>query len=245
MNHDTRHVAVVTGASAGIGEAIARHLLAEGHTVITLQRRAPHMRHDRLLYREIDLADPDAATRVAQELAARYPVRMLVNNAGANRPGALEQASVEDLDYAYGVNVRAAMILIKAFAPGMREAKFGRIVSMSSRAIMGKSQRVAYSAAKAALVGMTRTLALELARDGITVNAVAPGPVATALFDNGHPLGSDKRQRVIEAIPVRRVGTPDDVARAVAFLLHADSGYITGQTLFVCGGTSVSGTGGD
>jgi 3-oxoacyl-[acyl-carrier protein] reductase len=116
---------------------------------------------------------------------------------------------------------------------------------MSSRAMMGKTQRVVYSSAKAAITGMTRTLVLELARDGITVNAVAPGPVATALFDNGHPIGSEKRQRVIDGIPVKRVGTPDDIARMVAFLLHADSGYITGQTLFVCGGTSVSGTGGD
>ena len=136
------------------------------------------------------------------------------------------------------------MILIKAFAPGMRDAKFGRIVSMSSRAALGKTQRTAYSAAKAALIGMTRTLSLELAADGITVNAVAPGPIATELFDNGHPVGSKKRQRVIDGVPVRRVGTPDDVARAVSSLLAAESGYITGQTLFVCGGTSVGGTGG-
>ena len=237
-------VAVVTGASAGIGEAIAARLLDEGHTVITLQRRAPRRQHERLLHREVDLSDAAATERVAQEIASRYPVRYLVNNAGANRPGALEQATVEDLEYAYAINVRAAVILMKAFAPGMREAKFGRIVSMSSRAIMGKTQRLAYSAAKSALIGITKTLALELAADGITVNAIAPGPVASELFDNGHPPGSEKRQNVIDAIPVKRVGTPDDVARAAAFLLHRDSGYITGQTLFVCGGTSVSGTGG-
>ena len=89
------------------------------------------------------------------------------------------------------------------------------------------------------------TLCLELAGDGITVNAVAPGPVASELFDNGHPIGSEKRQRVIDSIPVKRVGTTTDVARVVAFLLAAESGYITGQTIFVCGGTSVSGSGGD
>ena len=241
----TQEVAVVTGASAGIGEAIARHLLNEGRRVITLQRRAPRFTHERLMHRAVDLADPRDTAEAANEIAGRYAVRYLVNNAGANRPGPLEQASVEDLDYAMAINVRAAMVLIKAFVPGMREAKFGRILSMSSRAILGKTQRVVYSATKAALVGMTRTLALELARDGITVNAIAPGPVATDLFDNGHPVGSDKRLRVIDLVPVRRVGTPDDVARAAAFLLHPDSGYITGQTLFVCGGTSVSGTGGD
>ena len=91
---------------------------------------------------------------------------------------------------------------------------------------------------------MTRTLCLELGMDGITVNAVAPGPVATELFDRGHPHGSEKRRVVTDSIPVKRVGTPDDIARAVAFLLAPESGYITGQTLFVCGGTSVSGSGG-
>ncbi|MDH3287438.1 MAG: SDR family oxidoreductase [Betaproteobacteria bacterium] len=238
-------VAVVTGASSGIGEAIAQHLLDAGCTVIALQRRPPRIRHERLLFHGADLADTAAAQQAGAEIAARHPVRYLVNNAGANRPGRLEQATVDDLDYVLALNVRAAMILMQAFAPGMRAAKFGRIVNMSSRALQGKTARTAYSAAKAGLIGMTRTLCLELAPDGITVNAVAPGPVATDLFDNGHPIGSEKRQRVIDSIPVKRVGTTADVARTVAFLLAPESGYITGQTVFVCGGTSVSGTGGD
>ena len=237
--------AVVTGASSGIGEAIARHLLESGCTVIAMQRRAPRIRHERLLFHAVDLVDAATARKTADEIAARHPVRYLVNNAGANRPGPLERATVEDLDYAMAVNIRAAMILIQAFTPGMRAAHFGRIVNISSRAALGKTGRTVYSAAKAGLIGMTRTLCLELAADGITVNAVAPGPVATELFDRGHPPGSDKRQRVIDSIPVRRVGSPDDVARAVVFLLAPESSYVTGQTLFVCGGTSVSGSGGE
>lgn len=238
-------VAVVTGASSGIGEAIAKRLLDTGHTVVALQRRPPRVKHERLLHHVADLADAHAATAAAREIAERYPVRYLVNNAGANRPALLEDATIEDLDYVLALNLRAAMILIQAFAPGMREAKFGRIVSMSSRAVLGKTYRTVYSAAKAGLIGMTRTLSLELAGDGITINAVAPGPVATELFDNGHPHGSEKRQRVIDSIPVKRVGTPEDVARTVTFLLADDSGFITGQTLFVCGGSSISGSGGE
>jgi 3-oxoacyl-[acyl-carrier protein] reductase len=237
--------AVVTGASSGIGEAIARQLLDSGCTVVALQRRPPRLKHERLLFHAVDLADSAAAGKAAADVAARHSVRYLVNNAGVNRPGLLEKATVEDLDVAYAVNVRAAMILVQALAPGMRAGGFGRIVNISSRAIMGKTGRTAYAAAKSGLVGMTHVWCLELAGSGITVNAVAPGPVGTELFDHGHPPGSDKRQKVIDSIPVRRVGTPDDVARAVLFLLAPESGYITGQTLFVCGGTSISGSGGE
>ncbi len=238
-------VAVVTGASLGIGEAVARRLLDAGCTVITLQRRPPRIKHERLLFHAVDFADGAAVQAAAAEIAAQHSISYLVNNAGANRPGMLGEATTEDLDYAMAVNVRAAMVLVQAFVPAMRAARFGRIVNMSSRAAIGKTGRTAYSAAKAALIGMTRTWCLELAADGITVNAIAPGPVATELFDRGHPPGSDKRQRVIDSIPVKRVGTPEDVAHAVMFLLAPESGYVTGQTLFVCGGISVSGSGGE
>jgi NAD(P)-dependent dehydrogenase (short-subunit alcohol dehydrogenase family) len=136
------------------------------------------------------------------------------------------------------------MLLVQAFLPGMREARYGRIVNIASRALLGKTGRLVYSSAKAGLVGFTRTLAIEAGVDGITVNVIAPGPVGSALFDRGHPPGSAQRQQVIDGILLGRVGTPEDVAHAAGFLLDPRSGFITGQLLFVCGGTSVTGTGG-
>ena len=236
--------AVVTGASSGIGEACARKLLDQGLSVVTLQRSAPRLQHPNLHFRKIDLADLAATKKIAQEVAAEFPVRYLVNNAGANRPALLEDATIDDLQFVTAITLGAAMILTQAFVPGMRAAKFGRIVSISSRAILGKTSRTVYASAKAGLIGMTRTIACEVGGDGITVNVVVPGPVASDLFNRGHPAGSAKRQTVIDGILVKRVGTPDDIARAVLFFLDREAGYVTGQALFVCGGTSVTGTGG-
>lgn len=237
-------VAVVTGASAGIGEAIARRLLDRGRMVVTLQRKPPRIEHANARYVAVDLADLEATRAVARELAARYDVRYLVNNAGANCPNLLDDATVEELRYVTDITLGAAMLLTQAFVPGMREAGFGRIVNISSRAVLGKTGRTVYATAKAGLIGMTRTVAVETGAHGITVNAVVPGPVETEHFTRGHPVGSEQRKTVIDMILVGRVGTPQDVARAVDFLLDDDAGYITGQALFVCGGTSVTGTGG-
>jgi len=241
---NSSETAVITGASSGIGEAVAGALLERGLTVVTLQRSPPKIKHPDLHFRPIDLTDLAATRSLAQQIAVEFPVRYLVNNAGANRPARLEDATVEDLQYVTSVTLGAAMVLMQAFVPAMRAAKYGRIVNISSRAILGKAQRTVYASAKAGLIGMTRTVAIEVGGDGVTVNAVVPGPVATELFNNGHPAGSAKRQTVIDSILVKRVGTPGDIARAVLFLLDRESGYITGQALFVCGGTSVTGTGG-
>ena len=237
--------AVVTGASSGIGEAIAAALLARGIPVVTLQRSPPKLKHANLHFRPIDLTDLERTRQVANEVAAEFPVRYLVNNAGENAPNPLEKATVEELNTVVAITLGAAMVLIQSFVPGMRRAKFGRIVNISSRAILGKSERIVYASAKAGLEGMTRVVAIETGADGITVNAVMPGPNETAHFNRGHPPGSHKRQTVVDKILVGRVGTPQDVAHAVTFLLAPESGYITGQSLYVCGGTSLTGTGGE
>jgi 3-oxoacyl-[acyl-carrier protein] reductase len=237
--------AVVTGASSGIGEAIAASLLDRGIPVVAIQRSAPKLKHPNLHFRQADLTDLAATRKVAEDVAAEFPVRYLVNNAGANCPNPLEKATVDELNYVTTITLGAAMVLIQSFVPEMRKSKFGRIVNISSRAILGKSERVVYASAKAGLEGMTRVVAIETGADGITVNCVMPGPVVTAHFNRGHPEGSVKRKTVIDKILVKRLGTTQDVAHAVLFFLERDSGFITGQSLFVCGGTSVTGTGGE
>jgi hypothetical protein len=237
--------AVVTGASSGIGEAIASALLARGIPVVTMQRSAPKLQHKDLHFRGVDLTDLKATRKAAEEVAAEFPVRYLVNNAGQNAPNPLDKATVEELNLVTTITLGAALVLIQTFTPGMRRAKFGRIVNISSRAILGKSERVVYASAKAGLEGMTRVVAIETGADGITVNAVMPGPVETTHFNRGHPPGSVKRQTVIDKVLVKRLGTPQEIARMVTFLLDRDSGFITGQSIYVCGGTSVTGTGGE
>jgi 3-oxoacyl-[acyl-carrier protein] reductase len=237
-------VAVVTGASAGIGEAIARRLLDAGRTVVTMQRNPPAIEHPRVRFEAVDLSNMDATREAARRVAGTYDVRYLVNNAGANCPALLGDATIDELQYVTNITLGAAMLLIQTFVPSMREARFGRIVNISSRAALGKMGRTVYSTAKAGLIGMTRTVAIETGADGITVNAVVPGPVETRHWARGHPPGSVQRQTVVDMVLVKRLGTPEDVARAVAFLLDDEAGFITGQALFVCGGTSVTGTGG-
>jgi 3-oxoacyl-[acyl-carrier protein] reductase len=131
------------------------------------------------------------------------------------------------------------MVLAQCLMPYMRKANFGRIVSIASRAALGKEERTAYAATKAGVLGMTRTWALELAQYGITVNAIGPGPIATELFTSGNPPGAPKTIKIIESIPVKRMGQPEDIAHAVAYLMDERASFVTGQTLYVCGGMTV------
>ncbi len=137
------------------------------------------------------------------------------------------------------INLRATIQCTQAVLPAMKAAGFGRIVNISSRTALGKVLRTAYAATKGGLISMTRGWALELARHGITVNAVGPGPIATELFDAVNPPGSPGTDKIIQEIPVKRIGQPEDIANAVSFFLSDASGYVTGQTLYVCGGLSI------
>ncbi len=234
-----RNLAVVTGGASGIGAEICRHLLAAGYEVVSLDLRKPDWQHERLSSIEVDLLD-DAATRDAANRAAQRPVTHVVHNAGAIRPNLLPEVTREDLHALTQLHLGAALHLVQAALPGMKSRGFGRIIMMSSRAALGAATRSAYSATKAGMIGLTRTWALELAPFGITANAVAPGPISgTEMFHEVIPKGSPRETALAEAIPVRRLGRSGDVARAVMFFADRENGYVTGQTLYVCGGSSV------
>ena len=237
---DTRTpVTVITGASNGIGRAIAEAVLAQGRAVVNLDYVLPTWSHPLLTSYQGDLTDEASTRERAAEIAAQHNVTALVNNAGATRPGTIDTATMEDLDHVVDLHLKAAILLVQAFLPALRASGHGRIVNIASRAALGKAERIVYAATKAGLIGLTRTLALELGGDGITVNAVAPGPIATELFHNSNPDGAPQTRRIIDSIVVGRLGTPADVARAAAFFLSPDNGFVTGQVLYVCGGTTL------
>ncbi len=230
---------IVTGGSTGIGETICRHLLDDGYHVIALSRRHAAISHERLVSVEVDLSDMEATRQAAEDICARHSVLNLVHNAGVIRPALLADVDLADLDYLTHLHLGAVIILAQAALPKMKKAGYGRIVNIASRAALGLQTRTSYSATKSGMIGLTRTWALELAPFGITVNAVSPGPIVTDMFHDLIPEDSPKKRELAESIPVKRLGTPDDVARAVTFFLDPASDFINGQNLFVCGGTSV------
>jgi NAD(P)-dependent dehydrogenase (short-subunit alcohol dehydrogenase family) len=233
------NVAIVTGASGGIGRAIAEAMLAAGHHVVSLDRRLPDWSHAKLEPVLVDLFDPKATADAAREIAARHEISHVVHNAGIIRPNLIEQATVDDIAALSQLHLGAALTLVQAALPGMKQRHFGRIVLIASRAALGAATRTAYSATKSGMFGMARTWALETAAHGITVNLVAPGPVQTDMFHEVIPQGSPKVDQLARSIPVGRIGRPNDVARAVMFFASRDSDFITGQALYVCGGASI------
>lgn len=230
MAETTTERVLVTGGASGIGAAIVEQQRSLGRDVVVIDKQPGGI--------QADLADAAQVADALAEALAGGPIHRLVNNVGYIRVAALEELEIEDALRTYEINVVAAMRCAQALLPGMREAGFGRIVNIASRAALGKAGRSAYSGSKAGIIGVTRTWALELGQHGITVNAVSPGPIRTAMFDAANPAGDPRTQQIIDAIPVKRVGEPADIAGAVGFLLD-EAGFITGQNLNVCGGMTI------
>lgn len=236
---DNTPVALVTGGSAGIGASICQHLLDDGYQVLNLSRRKSESQSDRLTDVEVDLSDVEATKSAIAELAAKYEITSLVHNAGVIRPDLIENVNLEDVEYVTRLHLYTSILLTQGVLDAMKAKKFGRIVLISSRAMLGLETRTGYSATKAGQIGLVRTWAMELGQHGITVNAVAPGPIVTDMLTKVVPEDSDKARQIAASVPVKRLGLPDDVSRAVMFLLSPDNGFVTGQCIFVCGGASL------
>src|SRR5690606_8816232 len=231
---------LVTGASKGIGRAVLDYLHEEGYWVTGLARTRPEGLHPEQEFHTVDLNDLVTVSELVKKLSAEAPFYGLVNNAAMAPTTSLDDTSLQDMDDSIRLNLNAPLICTQAVLPGMRSLGAGRIVNLSSRAALGKVNRTGYSAAKAGLVGMSRTWALELARDGITVNVIAPGPIATELFRRASPPDDPKTKALVAAVPLNKIGEPADIAHAVSFLLHERCGFMTGQTLHIDGGLTVS-----
>ena len=225
----TPYTVVITGGSAGIGADLCQHYIEKGYTVISLARKTLSWTHERLIQIQVDLLDEAATEQAAADIAAHYDVTHFVHNAGVIWPNLIDEVKVSELQGLTQIHLGAAIQIMQAILPAMRQKQFGRVVLMSSRGALGLQTRTAYSATKAGMIGMARTWALELADQGITVNVVAPGPIQTPMFYDVVEAGS----------PVKRLGRADDITRAVSFFADPDNSFVTGQTLYVCGGASV------
>ncbi len=251
MGQDKRfsgRTALVTGAACGIGVAIAEKLSGESASVALFDINS-EVENTALSLREkgmdaeafiVDVGDQKSVESAVQKVKEKFgAIDILVNNAGVVRPAGFDDVTEEDWDIVNRVNLKGTFFCSRACVPHMKERQSGKIVNLGSRAGLGKFDRTVYSASKAGISGMTRTMALELAPFKINVNTVAPGPIATDRFMENNPPDSPATLAILESVPLARIGTPQDVADAVAFLSSDEAGFITGQTLYVCGGLTI------
>jgi 3-oxoacyl-[acyl-carrier protein] reductase len=239
---------LVTGGSRGIGRACAVALAAAGHRVALCYRADKEGAAEtaaaiieagrEALPVAADVADPAALDGAMKEIESTWgPVQILVNNAGVTRDGLLMRMSDEQWGEVLRTNLDGAFYAIRRATPGMIRGRFGRIVNIGSAiAFTGAAGQVNYAAAKAGLLGLTRSVARELASRNVTCNLVAPGPISTAMFD---AISEERRAQLMGLVPLGRLGTPDEVGATVAFLCSEAAGYITGAAIPVDGGASM------
>ena len=241
-------ICLVTGASRGIGKAIALELATQGHTVIgtgTSPASAENVTTDLRAARAqgrgavLDVNDLQQIESVISEVTDEFgPISVLVNNAGVTEDNLLMRMKPSQWEKTLNTNLAAVFALTKLCLKGMTKARYGRIINLSSVVgATGNAGQTNYAASKAGLIGFTKSLALEIASRGITVNAVAPGFIDT---DMTSALAEEQRSKLLEAIPLARLGRAEDISKAVAFLVSDDASYITGQVLHVNGGMHMS-----
>ena len=246
----TPRTAIVTGAARGIGAATAKRLAADGHAVGVLDLDEASCADTvaaitgaggKAVAVGVDVSKADQVTAAVQRVAdALGPPTILVNNAGITRDNLIFKMSEEDWDAVINVHLRGSFLMTKAVQGHMTAERFGRIVNLSSTSALGNRGQVNYSAAKAALQGFTKTLAIELGKFGVTANAVAPGFIQTdmtrATADRLGVAFEDFIAHSAKAIPVQRVGQPEDIAATVSFLTSDEAGFVSGQVIYVAGG---------
>ncbi|MPV60002.1 beta-ketoacyl-ACP reductase [Burkholderia sp. HI2761] len=241
----TGKVAIVTGSARGLGAATARRLAQEGASVVVtdinaeLAQATTRALQDEGLAAHCIVGDITCAAdvqRLVDETVAHFGgVHILVNNAGAPRDKYLVKMSEDDWDFVMNVMLKGAFLAAKAVMPHFIEQGWGRLINISSRAYLGNPTQANYSAAKAGLIGMAKALSMEEGRYGITANCVAPGFMETEMVQ-ALPTYETIKERAVAAQPIKRVGRPDDIADAVAFLASERAGFISGEVLHVTGG---------
>ena len=242
-----KRVAIVTGASRGIGRGIAKRLAKDGRHVVAVARNAEQLQSleaeiiaagGTCEHRTCDIADGLAVQRMVEEVAEKHGrLDILVNNAGITKDGLLMRMSDADFDEVINVNLRSVFIACRAASRPMLRGKFGRVVNIGSvSGVEGNKGQANYASAKAGVIGLTKSIAKELGAKGITANVVAPGFVET---DMTAFLGRDDKKKVAEHITVGRLGIPEDIAAAVAYLASQEAAYITGETIHVNGGMAM------
>jgi len=229
---------LITGGSKNIGAAICRRASEDGFNVISVDIAKPTHKYCKA-YFQSDLSSEIETHKVLSEITNKFNITNLINNVGIVSPDSIQNTSIRDFNEVMNINTKAALMATKAVIPSMKKNRGGRIVSIVSRVILGKELRTSYSASKGALLAMTRTWALELAPYGITVNCVAPGPIGTSAFWENNPVDAKQTKTIVNSIPVKRMGTANDVAHAVSYFLDDRSSFVTGQILYVCGGLTV------
>lgn len=232
------NIVLITGATQGIGLATSKLLNNNGYQVIGIARNNLQNFPGELY--TCDLSDRIATDKVLDKIKERYPqILYIINNVGVVARQPLEEVDLDTLSKVFDLNVRTAVQITQAFIEEMKALQYGRIINLTSRALIGIKHLSSYVAAKSALLGLTRTWAVEFAPYQITVNSVAPGPTETELFRKSHPVGSDAEKDVLATIPLGRIGQPQEIAATIKFLLSEDAGFITGQNICVDGGGSL------